>query len=128
MPAEAVIGSEELRRAFVAAGTSFNQEMVSRIRYFAEPVATDAESLAIASIHHGMVPWEQMRTGATGKGLPIVYVAPRQRGTRIAARKRPKFARHLLRRAMEPALERNRERITMNIDTLLARMERKWGR
>lgn len=126
--AEPLIGAEDLRRAFIAAGATFNAEMRSRIRYFAQPVANDAEVLAQASISRVGIPWSQMRTGATGgKGVPSVYVAPVQRGTRIVSRKRPKFARLLLSKSMEPALERNRTRILANVDTLLARMERKFG-
>lgn len=125
-----VIGAEELRRAFIAAGGLFNAEMRNHIRYFATPVARDAEILARATIPNIGVAWAQMRTGATGgKGtVPMVYVAPVQRGTRIRGKRRPKFADLLLRRAMQPALERNRARILSDIDALLARLERKFNR
>lgn len=118
-----VIGSEELRRALVAAGSSFNHDIRQRLRYFAQPVAHDAERLAVGRIRRIGPQWARMRTGATGQ---TAYVAPVMRGTRVVPRKRPKFARLLLTRSMEPALEINRDQVEKSIDGLLARMERRF--
>lgn len=124
MSVEPVIGAEELRRAFVDAGTSFNTELRKRIRGYAEPVRERAEILGQGRIRNLGVPWSRMRTGAAPA---LVYVAPLKRGTKIPARKRPRLAALLLSRAMEPALEQNRVSIEAKIDALVARMERKFG-
>lgn len=122
--AEPVVGAEELRIAFSAAGTSLNSELRRRIASYAEPVRTDAEAFALARIPTVGVPWSRMRKGTAPA---LVYVAPVQRGTRIRSRRRPRFGTLLMERAMVPALERNRQSITEKIDGLVARMERKFG-
>lgn len=119
-----IFGADELRRAFLDAGTSFNREMRDRIAGYAQPVETDAEALAVGRISHIGSQWWEMRRG-TAPGM--VYVAPQRRGTRVASRKRPKFAPLLMRKAMLPALDRNRTQIVSKVDALLARMERKFG-
>jgi hypothetical protein len=61
--------------------------------------------------------WSRMRVGVTRN---LVYVAPRQKGTRgRGPRRRPKFADLLMGRAMEPALERNTPGIERHFDQLL---------
>lgn len=119
-----VIGAEELRRAFVSAGTSFNADMKLMLRGVARPVAADAETLAFARIRRMTVPWAQMRVGSAAQS---VYVAPVQRGSRIRSRRRPRFGTLMLTRAMEPALEANRQRILNEVDVLLKRQERLFG-
>ena len=121
---EPVFGAEELRRAFLEAGTSFNREMRGRIAGYAEPVRADAEVMALSEIRNLGVKWSRMRKGTAPA---IVYVAPVQRGTRILSRKRPKLAPLLMERAMVPALDRNRTQIVGKVDALLGRMERKFG-
>lgn len=123
MPAEVVIGAAELDKAFQRAGATMQRELDNRLRFYAQPVVADAEALALAS---GAGPaWSDMRVGASRR---LVYVAPVKRGTRIESLKRPKFARRLLSRAMEPALNRNRANIERQFDELLARIERGFHR
>lgn len=124
MANDVLFGAEELRRAFQEAGTSFNRDIRQRIASYAEPVRQDAQVLALGRIHNIGVPWSQMRKGTAPA---IVYVAPVQRGTKIPARKRRRFAGLLMRRAMVPALDRNRTQIVAKVDGLLGRMERKFG-
>ncbi len=106
------------------AGTSLNSQLRRQIRGYAEPVRERAEILAQGRIRNIGVPWSRMRTGTAPA---LVYVAPLKRGTRIPARKRPRFASLLLSRAMEPALDQNRVAIEAKIDALVQRMERKFG-
>lgn len=120
----AVVGAEQLRRAFLDAGTSFNADMRRQIRGYAQPVAAQAQLLAQTRIRNINVPWSMFRTGTAPA---LVYVAPVQRGARIRQRRRPRFGTLLMTRAMEPALDANRATITAKIDALLARMERKYG-
>jgi hypothetical protein len=119
-----VRGLTELNRAFVLAGTKLHKNKNQILRHYARPVERTAETLAMTQIDRMTLPWAQMRIGSTPE---FVYVAPQQRGTRILSRKRPKFGRLLMRRAMEPALEANREQIARGLDELLARLEREWG-
>lgn len=118
-----VRGVEELNRAFALAGTSVRKEIKSRLRYYAEPVRRDAQTLGL-SIGAG-AEWSQMRTGAT---RTMGYVAPVKRGTKIESRKRRKFATRLLSRAMVPALNRNRVSIGNKFDAFLQRVTRQFGR
>jgi hypothetical protein len=62
-----------------------------------------------------------MRIGVTKRA---VYVAPKKRSTRNPFLKRPEFADLLKKRAMEPALERNRERVTADLDKFLTAVTR----
>ena len=120
---EPVKGVDALNRAFAAAGADMQRDLKTRLAGYAEPVRRDAENLALG-IDAG-VQWSRMRKGAT---RTLVYVAPVARGTRLVSRKRPKFARRLLSRAMEPALEANRSAIEAKIDAFLLRLERKFNR
>ena len=64
-----------------------------------------------------------MKIGVTRRS---VYVAPKQRETRIKTRKRPKFADLLADRAMQPALDRNILKVQANVDDALQTVGRKW--
>lgn len=120
---EPVKGIAELDRAFQRAGAGLHDDIKDRLRYFAAPVKRDAELLSAGA---GVgIDWSRMRVGA---GRRLVYVAPVQRGTNIPSRKRRNFARYLLSRAMEPALNRNRRQIEAQFDELLARIERRFNR
>ena len=125
--AKPVIGADELRAAFIRAGTSLDRDMRERIAGYAEPVREQAETLAQLRIRNIGVPWSRMRKGTVTR---LVYVAPVERGVRVrgdARKRRPRFADILMGRAMEPALEANRPRIEQQIQELIARMERKFG-
>ena len=120
---EPVKGIDALNRAFATAGADMQRELKTRLAGYAEPVRRDAEVLAMG-IEAG-VTWSRMRKGAS---RTMVYVAPVARGTRLVSRKRPNFARRLLGRAMEPALEANRHEIEAKVDAFLLRLERKFNR
>jgi len=71
---------------------------------------------AASSVHATLEPL--YRTGAS----TLVYVAPRQRGTRgrgPAGRRRPNLGNLLMDRAMQPALERHEHEITARFENLL---------
>jgi hypothetical protein len=125
MPVEAVIGIDELNRAFTVASREFLRDKRTRLRGLAEPVRADAESMAVSRIPTIGPEWFRMRTGATATAS---YVAPVKRGTKIPTRKRRRFAQLLLSRAMEPALTKNAPLIQREFDEMLARMERKFNR
>lgn len=118
-----VRGITELNRAFALAGASFHKEKNLRLRGLARPVERDAETLALSQ--HVGTAWSQMRIGANPT---MVYVAPEKRGTRIRYRKRRNFADFLIRRAMAPALDRNRAAINKGLDELVERLARRWNR
>ena len=118
-----VRGVDELNRAFAVARQSVRKEMKTRLRFYAEPVRRDAETLATAI---GAGPsWSRMRTGATPT---MGYVAPVKRGTQVVPRRRPGFAPRLLRGAMIPALNKNRRSIGDKFDEFLGRVTRQFGR
>lgn len=100
------------------------KELRVALRAVAEPVRSDAERLAVASIPTVGVPWSRMRIGVTRTSI---YVAPRQRG-RNANRllRRPKFADLLLDRAMEPALAANEGRVVAAVEHVLGTVGRAW--
>ena len=121
--AEPVKGIADLDRAFQRAGDTLHHEIKDRLRYYAQPVSRTAESLSLtAGVSRE---WSQMRVGVTRR---LVYVAPMQRGTKVLNRKRRNFARFLLSRALEPALNRHRHQIEDQFDDLLARIERRFNR
>src|SRR5262245_35698478 len=89
------------------------------MRQVAEPVRQDAEQSALSGIRRmpGSPRWARMRVGVT---RTVVYVAPRQRGTR--GRRpggRPNLAGLLMDRAMQPALERHEHETTAAFERLL---------
>jgi hypothetical protein len=92
------------------------------LRAVAAPVQADARTLALARVPRmpRSPKWAEMRTGITQK---LVYVVPRQKGVRGRGPKaRPKLAKLMLDRAMNPALERNRGRIEARFGQTLDRL------
>lgn len=128
MPAEGAVrvrGLRELNRAFARADRKLRLEKNDALRRAAEPVRDEAEQLAATEISRIGIPWSRMRVGVTTK---VVYVAPRERGQKRGSRKRPNLAGLLMGRAMQPALDRNREHVIDRIDDLLADVGREWER
>lgn len=121
--AQPVRGVETLNRAFTQASSRMLKDLPRVLAATATPIELTAEALG-TSIGAGRE-WSQMRKGA---GRTLVYVAPQQRGTRVPSRKRPKFALRLLRRAMVPALDANREQVGRSIDELVARIASQFNR
>ena len=118
-----VRGINELNRAFQLARSETTKRLPVLLRGAIRPVETGAERNA-ATIGTG-VPWSQQRSVASRS---MAYIAPVKRGTRVAQRKRQKFARRLITRAMEPSLNANREQVGRSFDELLARIERQFNR
>jgi hypothetical protein len=127
MATDAIIvdGYRDLVRAFAKAERTVNREFRATLREAAEPVRADAEGMAVARIEKVGVPWSRMKIGVTTR---MVYVAPRQRGTRSRSRRRPNLAGLLLDRAMTPALEQNRAAVVRSVESMLGDVERAWDR
>lgn len=115
----------ELNRAFARADRKLRLEKNDALERAAEPVRSSAESLASATIKPGKVPWDAMRIGVTQR---VVYVAPLQRSTRVARRKRKNLAGLLMDQAMQPALDMHRSEVVERVDDLLADVGREWER
>lgn len=123
-----VEGLRELQRAFAVADKTLSRDLRSRLRDVAEPVRSQAESLAVSRIRNVGIPWSRMRVGVTRAS---VYVAPRERGVASRAnvrRRRPNLATLLMDRAMDPALDANQERIASGMGQLLDEVGRDWER
>jgi hypothetical protein len=122
-----VTGLRELQKAFKAAGPIANKELKATLREVAEPIRSDAESLAVAGIPRIGLQWARMRTGVTQRA---VYVAPRQRGVKSATdpRRRPRFADLLEQRAMHPALEQNKPLIEGRVEDAFNVLAERWNR
>lgn len=121
--AQPVKGLDELNRAFALARDETQKSLPQLLKFVAEPVDRDAETLA--AIHGAGVAWSQFRIGVV---RTAVYVAPVPKGTRIVKRKRKNFASRLLNVAMIPALNKNRAVVEDGFDKLMARIERKFNR
>lgn len=128
MPASQTVrveGLADLQRAFKLASREEAKGLRASLRESAEPVRSEAERLATSGIPRIGLPWSRMRVGVT---LNYVYVAPKQRGSRFAERKRRNIAGLLADRAMLPALEHHKADVVSNIDQMLAEVGRQWER
>jgi len=118
-----VRGYRELQKAFKVADKALKKELRDALKDVAEPVREDAQQLARSSISHIGNDWAQMRTGITTK---VVYVAPKQKGTRDRSRKRPKLATLLAGKSLEPALERNKHQLEARVGRALDTVGNAW--
>lgn len=126
MAAVNVKGLRELRRLLAATNRAADKDLRVGLRALAEPIRADAEGLASSSIPRVGPNWSRMRVGVTQK---LVYVAPRERGTRgRTARSRPRFADLLEQRAMTPALQRNEARLEQGVEDIFDSIAAKWNR
>jgi len=116
-----VEGLHELQASLAHADRSLRLGVRRGLRQVAEPVQRGAEELAQANISHIGPRWSRMRVGIT---RDLVYVAPRQRGTRGKGgpRARPNLGSLLMNRAMEPALEQHAGEIEARFEELLDRI------
>ena len=96
-----------------------SQEMRDELKKAGEPVGETAEMYALGRIRNmpRSPEWAEMRVGVTAKS---VYVAPSQRGG--GRRKNKKYAPLMLRKSMEPALEKNEAKVVKALDDMLDRM------
>jgi hypothetical protein len=128
MPENAVRieGLRELERAFKLYGRGLEKGVREALETAAEPVRTDAQSLAVSSIPNIGLPWSRMRIGVTRR---TAYVAPQQRGRSThRGRKRPNLRGLLLDRAMQPALDQNIGNVEREIGHALDDLGRMWSR
>jgi hypothetical protein len=102
-------------------GGDVHKELNDALKAAAEPVARDAEHLALTQIRN--MPrsphWAGMRIGVSvARG--VVYMVPAARSKKRI--KRPNLSDLLLNRAMDPALERNAAKIEHEVDRMLGRL------
>jgi hypothetical protein len=115
-----VQGLHELQAALAKADRQTRLGVRAGLRQVAEPVQRGAEDLAQANIHRIGSRWSRMRVGIT---RDLVYVAPRQRGSRgRRPSSRPNLAPLLMDRAMQPALDQHAGEIEARFAELLDRI------
>ena len=125
-PAVEVKGLRDLQRAFALVGPLAKKELRAALKEVGEPIARDAEALAVANISRIGKKWQQMRVGVT---QTAVYVAPKQRGSRSRqnrALRRPNLFDLLMGRAMEPALDQNIAGVDAAVGRALDRVGSAW--
>ena len=86
------------------------------LKQAAEPVSHTATQLAKGNIRNMTEDWSKFRIGTR---VALVYLAPRQRGTKIDRYKRPNFGTLLMERAMEPALSANEGIVAARADAAI---------
>jgi hypothetical protein len=124
----AVRGMEDLQRAFRALSRDLGNGVREALEAAGDPVRSAAERLAVQEISRIGIPWSRMRVGVTRTS---VYVAPVQRGVKSRGRqrlRRPNLAPLLLERALDPALEQNRDRVEDEVLETLDDLFRMWER
>ena len=134
-PVLTVRGLRDVQAGFKNAEKDVRLGLRRGLRQVAEPVAAEAERLAMSQIRR--VPrsprWSKMRIGVT---RTLVYVAPRQKGTRGRGDPRrrgqgfatPDFGTLLMDRAMQPALDRHTTEIVRGFEELLDHMADNFNR
>lgn len=126
--AAVVEGYTGLMRALARSEREVRLDVRQQLREVAEPIADNAERLAVEEISRIGPKWSRMRVGVTTKA---VYVAPRERGVRsrgLKQRKRPNLAGKLMDEAMEPALEANANQVEARVERALERMANTFSR
>ena len=123
------VGAFELALAFRALDRDLGEGIKEALENSAEPVRSGATTLAreqISRIARGGIPWYQMRIGSNlSKGL--VYIAPQQRSTKLASRKRPNPAPRLL-APMVQSLNENAGRVEDEFERTVDDATRAWER
>lgn len=126
-----IVGLRDLDRAFRVADRALQTDFRDALEEAAAPVRSEAQTLAatrIRNVHVGD-PWSRMRIGRM-QGT-TVYVAPVERGAKgrgSQRRRRRQFADLLMERAMQPALDHNREQVERRVERLVAEVVELWGR
>lgn len=126
--AAVVKGFRDVNIAFAHADETLRKAWLAGRRQLGEPVRRDVEQLAVSSIRHmsASPAWARMRIGVT---RTLVYVAPRERGTRSRQpSSRPNLSGLLMDRAMQPALDRHEYEIVANFERLLDHMADSFNR
>lgn len=123
-----VRGLVELNRALRRTEKDVRLGIRKELRSVAEPIRSDAETLASSSIRNIGPNWSRMRVGLT---VDTIYVAPRERGVKRRGeqrRRRPNMADLLMNRAMQPALERHKDDIERDFGRMLDRVADNFSR
>lgn len=121
-PAVVLRGQRELLAALAKADRDTRLGVRRELRDVAEPVRRDAQALALSTIRRmpASSRWAGMRIGVTQK---LVYIAPRQKGTRGRRKgSRPNLADLLMGRAMQPGLARHEHDLEHRLETFLERV------
>ena len=127
-----VEGLAELVKAFGVASREMGGDIRTAIEQAGEPIRQDASQLALSQIsgmQRSRIAWWNMRTGVY-RGT-IGYVAPVQRGVKSRGRdrlRRPRLADRIAAESLEPALERNRDRVFREFDDAVGEMTKAWAR
>jgi hypothetical protein len=123
-----VRGLRETIRAFDQVGDELPDATREALKHAAEPVRVVAERRALSEIS-GLPrspKWAEQKI-TVSKRTALVYMSPRKRQTRVPERKRKNLAELLMGKAMEPALEDNRERVIESVDKVIDLLGRKHG-
>lgn len=119
-------GLRELERAFKLYGNGLEKGLREAMTAAAEPVKSDAQTLARSAIEVVNVDWSSMRIGVTKR---TVYVAPATRGRRRSTRRQADaFIDRMLGRALEPALDANIGKVEREFGDALDDLGRMWSR
>lgn len=123
-----VIGLKQLSRDFKRISKDLSDELVDELKDAAEDVKDEAERLALTEIRN--MPrsprWAGMRIGVS-RAQGLVYMVPAARSRRKPNRSRKNLAILLLDEAMDPAVERNADKVTGKVDDLLGRLADRHG-
>jgi len=104
------------------------RQTLRAIRDAVEPVRVDAQNLAVRRITNIGRAWSRMRTRVVRAGASVTV---RERGVGAGfgqRRRRPNLARLLNRRAMTPALDRNRRQVLKTVNRELDRVAHQFNR
>ncbi len=122
-----VEGAAQLTKVFNKAPADVKKAYKNELRTVALPVAETYTRLASSRIRRMQFSpqWAKTRIGVTQR---LVYVVPRQRGSKGGPKRRRNLFRLMAERAAEPALELNRARIRRDFELMLDRLTTKWDR
>lgn len=141
MARDAVVvqGLSGLVRAFKVANLEVAKDVRTAIETAGVPIRDEASALAhseISGMARSRLPWWSMRTGIFHN--TIGYIAPEQRGIHTSRKRkltplqgrqrRPNLKPLLLDKAMDPALEHNRDRVFDEFNDALGEVAKAWAR
>lgn len=122
------MGLAELNRALARTDRGIRRDVRKELRSVAAPVQRTAQQLLREEPPVGIrnigLDWSKMRVGIT---RDTVYVAPRKRGLKKGAKKRPNLAPLMLER-MEQALDQHSDQIESHLLEAVERIEANFSR
>ena len=119
-----VRGLEDLQRAFRLADREEAKLLRRTLLASAAPVQQLAQGRALGEIRRMTFPWAQMRIG---QAKAVVYIVPKQKGTRGRSRgRRPNLKTLLLDRALIPALDARKGEVIERLEQMLATVGDRW--